>query len=359
MAVYITKDNDTREAIRKILQYFKKDLDLSKGVFLKPNIVFPVKEKSGEITRHRVVSSLIDVLRKMDPKVDIIIGEGTAAGTDPYENFKVSGYAKLARNLNVQLLNLDEAERIKIKWRYGILKLPKIAFERTYINLPILKPSSAAIFSGAMKNQKGLLKPKVKKAFHKLGLHDAIAHLNKVIKPDLSIMDGFNFFHGNVLIAGNNAYEIDQLTKNLLAIPEPGYLKTSRETGIGNDDFSIYGEDVQILRCKLHYEPREYKTVLRLRLWSNPRACSMCRFVFLNLKKFSSHDLKYSTIMKLKLLKYAITGAEILFGSKPRYRHEYKDVICIGNCTKKVAKENGYIHIPGCPPTKDDMLRYL
>jgi hypothetical protein len=22
-------------------------------------------------------------------------------------------------------------------------------------------------------------------------------------------------------------------------------------------------------------------------------------------------------------------------------------------------EENGYLHVPGCPPSKDDMLRYL
>ena len=74
MAVYITKDNDTKESIRKILEAFKANLDLSKGIFLKPNIVFPVKEKSGEITRHKVVRSLIEILREIDPNVDIIKG---------------------------------------------------------------------------------------------------------------------------------------------------------------------------------------------------------------------------------------------------------------------------------------------
>jgi len=360
MTVYIAKENnDPRQAIRKIFEDFKHNLDLSKGIFLKPNIVFPVKEKSGEITRHKIVRALVEVLREIDPKVDIVIGEGTAAGTDPYKNFKISGYSKLARDLGVQILNLDEVERRKVEWRYGILKLPEIAFERTYINLPILKPSSAAIISGAMKNQKGLLEPKLKKAFHRLGLHDPIAHFNKVIQPDLTVMDGINFFHENVLIAGDNTYEIDHLAGELLDVSEPVYLKTSREIGVGNDDFVISGEDAQTLECSLHYEPHKYKKVLRLRLWSNPRACSMCRFVFLNLKKFSGHDFTYSTIMKLKLMKYAITGAEIIFGSKPYYEHEYKDVICIGNCTKKIAKENRWLHVPGCPPTKDDMLRFL
>ena len=60
-----------------------------------------------------------------------------------------------------------------------------------------------------------------------------------------------------------------------------------------------------------------------------------------------------STIMKLKLMKYAITGAEIVFCSKPTFKHEYRNVICMGNCAKKLAKENSYIHIPGCPQPRN------
>ncbi|GAF96718.1 unnamed protein product, partial [marine sediment metagenome] len=182
---------------------------------------------------------------------------------------------------------------------------------------------------------------------------------NKVIQPHLTIMDSSNFFKERVLIAGDNTYEIDHFVAKQIGIERPEYLNTSREIGVGSDDFTISGDNTGQVRKQYEYVPREYKQFLRLRLWSNPRACSMCRFVFLNLKGFSNDDLRYSTTMKIKLLKYAITGAEIVFGSKPTFKHEYKNVICIGNCTKKLAKENGYIHIPGCPPTKDQIFKYL
>lgn len=360
MSVFIAKENKhTKQAIRKIITHFKDNLDFSKGIFLKPNIVFPVREKSGEITRHAIVRALVHVLREIDPNVEIILGEGTAAGTVPAENFEVSGYTKLVRELNVELINLDTTERIKLKWKYGILKLPKMAFDKTYINLPILKPSSAAVISGAMKNQKGLLQPNMKKGFHKLGLHAPIAHMNKLVQPDLTIMDGINFFNENVLIAGDNTYEIDRLAVELLKAPEPAYLKMARKIGVGSDDFTTLGISKQDVKSTHKIQPAEYKHFLRIRLWSNPRACSMCRYVFLSIKKFSNQDFRYATLMKLKLFRYAITGAEIVFGSKPHFEARYKNTICIGNCTKKLAKQNDYIHIPGCPPTKEQMLKCL
>ena len=46
-------------------------------------------------------------------------------------------------------------------------------------------------------------------------------------------------------------------------------------------------------------------------------------------------------------------------GSDPQWRKEYHTVICVGECTRRVAKEGDYIHIPGCPPTLNDLYDNL
>jgi hypothetical protein len=46
-------------------------------------------------------------------------------------------------------------------------------------------------------------------------------------------------------------------------------------------------------------------------------------------------------------------------GSNPQWRKEYKTVICVGNCTRRIAKEGGYIFIPGCPPTLREFYENL
>jgi len=63
--------------------------------------------------------------------------------------------------------------------------------------------------------------------------------------------------------------------------------------------------------------------------------------------------------MHPKSLKYAIISAETVWGSKAKFEPEYKNVISIGDCTRKLAKERGYTYIPGCPPTKQQMLKHL
>ena len=46
-------------------------------------------------------------------------------------------------------------------------------------------------------------------------------------------------------------------------------------------------------------------------------------------------------------------------GLNPQWRKEHPTVICIGECTRRLAKEGGYIHVPGCPPRPGDLNEYL
>ena len=359
MSVLIAKPGrGFREAIEKILHAYESRIDASRGVFIKPNIVFPLSEKSGQLTRHRIVRALIESLREKHRGIHIVLGEGTAAGTVPQENFDISGYSALAREYGVDLLDLDRVERVSEKWKYGVLKLPKMVREKTYINLPILKQSSAAVISGAMKNQKGLLLPEIKKAFHRWGLHEPIAQLDAVIQPDLTILDTSNLFRGDILIAGDCTYEIDSLVVKLLGIPEPEYLEARRRIGI-SPSFEIFGEKPESIEIKRLAEYREYRSLLRLRLWSNPRACSMCRFLLQDVARFKTSEPLASFVNAVKLGTLAITGAELVYGFDPVVRPEYKKIFCIGDCTKKLAKARGYVHVPGCPPRRKDLIRFL
>jgi uncharacterized protein (DUF362 family) len=359
MSVIITNPYDSIvESMKKIVSVFWKECDAVRGVILKPNIVFPVAPKSGEITQPEVVRAVIRVLRENTPGIDIVIGEGTAAGTIAADNFRISGYAGLARELDVDLIDFDKAERVEIPWKYGVLDLPKLVLERYYINLPILKSSSAAHLSGAMKNQKGLLTPEMKKRFHLLGLHEPIAELARIIRPDLTIMDGRNFIRGNVFIAGDNLLAIDRLAAKLLETEEPEYLAISKMLEGESTHDVVYSSSSIRLKTKPG-EQGKFKQRLNLRLWSNPRACSMCRLSFRHLELNFPGDIGSAFKIYRKLLIYAIKGTDIVFGALPEYEDCGRTVICFGNCTRKLAKEKGYRHIPGCPPTRKDLEENL
>jgi uncharacterized protein (DUF362 family) len=346
-----------KDAFHHILDSFKTDIDCNRGIFIKPNIVFPVRPGSGEITPPSLVRALISTLRERHGPIDIVLGEGVAAGCDPRHNFQMSGYAELARELNVPLLDLHSSEHKTVAWKFGRLELPRVALELIYINLPILKPSNACVISGALKNQKGLLLPSIKKQFHRLGLHEQIAELNAVVRPSLTIMDGRRFFGRNTLISGDNCGEIDATACQLLGIDEPEHVQLSRRARVFATGYSVTGDKIRLRRASARPVAKEFRCLGRLRLWSNPQACTMCRYIF---RDIQHHRLKRrNLLLGLKLLGYSIKGAEIIMGLNAKWRQEHSTVICIGECTRPVAKKGGYIYIPGCPPTVSDLYDKL
>jgi len=359
MMVFISNPYDRLEkSLDHIFENFQGLIDPAKGFFLKPNIVFPARPNSGEITPPKLVKAVVAAIRKRYPGNSILLGEGTAAGTVPEENFRESGYREMVSRIGVPLLDLDGAERIDTSWKYGTLSIPTVVYENNYINLPILKLSAAAVISGAMKNQKGLLTPSMKKHFHRLGLHDPIAELTRVIRPHLTILDGSNFFRRNLLVAGGNVCDIDRVAASLLQIEEPEYLRLASRMGLRSTVLDISGYTEIMSKGKPHTHP-VYKKFMKIRLWSNPRACTMCRMAFFSLKKIPLREIGNLTRAYSKMLRYAVQGADFVFGSEPMYDQRAPNVICIGECTKELAREKGYQHIPGCPSTDEEFTRNL
>lgn len=358
MTVLISDGREKLEnSIRHILDTFLTEADYIRGVFIKPNIVFPVKAAGGEITPPTLVRALVFTLREHYRDVKITLGEGVAAGCDPQENFRSSGYAELARDLHIPLIDLHEAERRTMQWKFGKLDLPRIAFDCTYINLPVLKASSACVISGALKNQKGLVLPETKKHFHRLGLHSQVAELNHLIQPTLTIMDCSRFFGRNSLISGDNCGEIDALACGLLGIDEPEHIMLARSAQVFTSGYTVLGDNIDARRISSRPAVKEFKRLGRLRLWSNPQACTMCRYLFRDIQ--ANWYVRPNFFAALKLFLYSIKGAEVIMGLNPNWRKEYDKVICIGACTRNVAKDGGYIHIPGCPPDSSDLYKNL
>jgi uncharacterized protein (DUF362 family) len=358
MTVLLSEGRESLEqALRRVLDKQSTGIDWTRGVFLKPNIVFAAKPDSGQITATAFVAAFIRVLRERHDGVDIIMGDGVAVGRDPEQNFATSGFSRLARESGVPLIDLHRAERRSVPWRYGTLDLPSVALDRVYVNLPILKYSSACVVSAALKNQKGLLAPAMKKEFHKMGLHEPIAALNAAVRPSLTVLDCSRFFGPNVLISGDNCGEIDAIACRLLGIDEPEHVRLSRRVGVFAAGFAVDGEDADIRRIAARPEARESKRLGRLRLWANSQACTGCRAIFQDARDDILRPGHLAA--KRKLLARSIRGAEIVMGSNPRWRKEYDTVICIGSCTKRLAGENGYVYVPGCPPTLDDLYGHL
>ena len=210
-----------------------------KTVLLKPNLVnaspFPVTT-SPELCR-----AVIEYVRS-HTHARLIIGEG--CGDDVMETpevFVSLGYDRLARELDVELMDLNHAPLVRLENKenkiFPEIFLPEIAFESYIISLPVLKAHSLAVMTGTLKNMMGFAPPEHysgggfwKKSFFHARMHQSIRELNRFLVPDLTLMDasvGLCQYHLggppchpplNRLIAGEDPFEIDQAGARLLGL---------------------------------------------------------------------------------------------------------------------------------------------
>jgi len=117
-----------------------------------------------------------------------------------------------------------------------------------FINIPIAKHHSAAELTLGLKNLMGINWNRG--YFHQMGLHQAIADLSTVVKPDLTIMDANRILLTNgpsgpgqtrdalTVIAGTDPVAVDAYTTTLFDrdAMEIGHIRYAYEQGVGQID---------------------------------------------------------------------------------------------------------------------------
>ena len=327
-------------------------------IFIKPNIVHSASPKSGIITHPRIVEALIKYLQEYAD--EIIIGEGSAVGHNTDLVFKNTGYSNLAEKYDIKLVDLNKSERVTKKWQYGELRLPKLIETHEYINVPTMKTHSLTTVTLGMKNQKGLLLPKDKKQSHILGLHGPIRALAKIVKPDLTLVDGIICTEGNafllrkrpkkmnLIIAGQDMVEVDNVCANIMGfdVDNIRHIPTIR---------SIDVNGIPISEVRTKFAPVEkvrkiLNTTIRLEGCSG---CSICVDQALQM-------LSRSPISALSFIIYSVFGRlEIISGTDTPIPTDHGKLIFVGDCSAKQAKKYGVDYIKGCPPEPDDVLKAI
>ncbi|MEM4267578.1 MAG: DUF362 domain-containing protein [Candidatus Woesearchaeota archaeon] len=338
-------------------------------VFIKPNIVGPVKPESGVVTHPKVVEGVIRYLKSIQIN-DIYIGDGPCIEEVDYV-YKKTGYRELCRRLGVVLVDLHKEKREKIKFRNRWVLLPKIVLESEYLNIAKLKTHIQTTVSLCTKNQKGLLDLKTKRAFHK-DLDKNIAALANAIKPSLCIIDAIT------AIEGNGPGQMGCLVKNLDLIVIGDNMRDVDE--IGCRIFGLKGSKIEHLKlCSDHTTQHarrlvlpkiahsfiipppikygETQTLRRFNLYLHyaQGACSGCTVLIGQLKG----SLIRSPITFLRMGVHSlIEPIHFITGEHKKLALKGK-LICIGNCTKKIKRKKNDLFVPGCPPKVEDVVKKL
>ena len=332
-------------------------------IMIKPNLVGGFPPGSPYITDFRVVGGVIDYLKYLGFE-DICICEG-AVNTNMNHVFKISGYKKLAREKGVKLVDVYKCRMKRFRYKFGVLDLPELILDSEYINIAKLKTHVHTGVTFCIKNQKGLLPLNQKRVFHK-NLHESIADLYKVVRPDFSIIDGLNGVEGNgpgqtgdtvkninLLILGYDALKVDILATKLIGFNPEGIKHLMLAKGQKGITFS--NQALELLRkYQLDFKkPSAYSKFLNNYLWSDERACSGCAGVLGQAKYLIVRNPKYL----LKLF-HIFKRRDIITGrSKPPADHG--KIICLGDCTKSLSKKVEGRFVKGCPPKVRDFLEAL
>ena len=337
-------------------------------VVLKPNAGHAEPPETSVCTNPEVVRAVIREVKKAEPK-RIIIAEAAAIGCDTLECFKVSGIQAVAEEEGVELIDIKrDKDLVKVAVRdfrsnIDSVKLPRFLLEADHlINLPILKAHASMVFSGALKNIKGVVQDKVHMDMHKQNLTMAMMDVWSVCRADINIMDAHRAASGysphmpvpietHMILGSKDPVAIDRVACEVTGIDTSAvdYFKVAEETGLGKyamEDIEVVGDSVEECFQKMWIP---YIGDMSTR-WPEydvrcAGGCSSCQALLAinmeELKAVNAYDEN--------------AGMTVVIGGLNEIPADIPDekIVLHGNCTKKYLKQhpNAY-HILGCPPNE-------
>jgi uncharacterized protein (DUF362 family) len=255
VAIVRVEDEQVDDAVRQAIDLaggFASSIRVGSTVLIKPNVVGPYPSGSGKVTDARVTEAVTRLVQERRPK-RVIIGEGSAVGydrpgrVDSMHCLEVNGAADVARRLDAELVDLNRDQRVEVRVEDAFVMdrfhVAKTAWEAdAIVCLPVMKTHIRTGITCGLKNMKGVLPGDEKRRTHRLGLDRGIVDLNRVVKPDFTVVDAI------VAMEGTNRYPEDQ-------VPIGGIIAGADVVAVDAVCAGIMGFDVeQILHVQLAAE---------------------------------------------------------------------------------------------------------
>jgi uncharacterized protein (DUF362 family) len=266
-------DQDIAETLQEGLRLIGGIRELIPIVIIKPNICGISDNTGFSNTRIDVVEELVKLIFKENEKLSIRIIESDSQSKYADEAFDKFGYKKLEEDmqgigLDVGLVNLTDSklELVEFNGLYFVNpELPEILTEANYfISLAIAKTHYLSNITGILKNQFGVLPRKDQQFYHSY-LEDVIVDLNRIIPPDLCIVDarvGIQGWNGpktrplNAFIFGKSPVAVDATMARIMGFnPERiPHLVKSNKYGLGTLNPEVKGQKIEDVKIK--FKPR-------------------------------------------------------------------------------------------------------
>jgi len=251
-----------REAITKAIQRVDYRFNSNaRKVVIKPNLCYYWDHTTGQTTSPQFVSELIDLIRvQTSPEVEIAVVESDASAMRCKYAFRMLGYEKLAKEKNVQLINLTEQEStsvdVALDGNVYTFSVPKIISQADLkINVAHIKYTIDPVkLTCAMKNIFGCNPIQKKFKYHPY-LGEAIVALNKAMPFNLHLIDN-NIAAGvqprkmGLVMASQDPVALDSAAAKIAGL-NPNkipYLKLAEKEGVGKRAYVAVGEPLETFR---------------------------------------------------------------------------------------------------------------
>ena len=269
--VAVVKGERGHEPVFKALDLinYKSALAGWDKVLIKVNFITDKTWDTGATTDPIVVEAIIQKLKELPVKVYVVESDATMTNAD--RAFEKTGMKDMCERNGIECLNLRYVEdKVELAIPDGealkSITVPRIVTESAVISAAKLKTHVNTGVTLGMKNMFGLLPEKFKGKYHLKGISKVVVDINTVLKPALTVIDGFVGMEGsgpidgtpvqmNLIIAGTDTVATDATACRVMGIDphEIKHIRRAYEKGLGNID------DVQVIGEKLAAVTRPFK----------------------------------------------------------------------------------------------------
>ncbi|MHA1333081.1 MAG: DUF362 domain-containing protein [Candidatus Odinarchaeia archaeon] len=249
------------EKLKETLQFYKlPEADTHPTISIKINLCDARPPDTGAITHPIFLDKLLRILReKYGDKIKINIVESDASVALPDLFIKWFGFTNILSKWNAKYVNLSKEDVTYIESNGDVLK--KVPVPNTIINtdflitLPKLKTNFLTKITCCLKNQFGCLPIAKKNKYHNV-INAVIAEVNKVMRPDLCIVDGVIShvgLHGpafghplrsNLVLLGKDPVAVDTVAAKILGFNPKSvpHILECENIGIGSMQYNLRGD---------------------------------------------------------------------------------------------------------------------
>ena len=262
--VAIVKGERGHEPVFKALDMvdYQKVFSGCGRALIKVNFITTKTWDTGATTDPILVEALIEKLKSLSIETYVVESDATVTNAD--EAFKTTGMKDMCERNNVKFLNLRHIrDRVKINIpdceTLDCISVPRIVAESAIISAAKLKTHTSTKVTLGMKNMFGLLPDKFKGKYHLRGISRVIVDINTVLRPRLTVIDGFVGMEGrgpsngtpvkmDLVIAGEDVVAVDATACRVMGINphEVAHISRANDKHLGNiDDICVLGERIE------------------------------------------------------------------------------------------------------------------